>query len=323
MNTRKLGNSDLNLTTIGIGSFAMGGEGWKAAWGPQDAGEAVDAIRKGLECGINWIDTAAVYGFGSSEDLVGKAIAPLSEKPIIATKCGRVGNEERIWGELKKDQVKAECEASLKRLGIDIIDLYQIHWPDPEDDIEEAWTALTELKDEGKIRWPGVSNFTPEQMNRVADPHPVTSLQPPYSMFKRDIESEILPYCAEHNIGVVAYSPMQKGLLTGKMTRERVEAMPESDHRRRDPMFIEPQFTANEACVNALTQIASDLGITMAQLSIAWVLRDPTITSAIVGMRNPGQAAEPAAAGNILLTDDAVDAIESILSTRQDAVANL
>lgn len=318
MQTRKLGWTDLNLTTIGLGTWAMGGGGWKFSWGPQDDRESIAAIRCALEKGVNWIDTAAVYGLGHSEEIVGKAIKGLHDKPIIATKCERVWDKDgNISGSLKRESIRSEVEASLKRLNIDVIDLYQIHWPDPEEDLEEGWGTMAELVKEGKIRYAGVCNFNVEQLKRIQPIHPVASLQPPYSILRRDIEAEVLGYCAANNIGVVVYSPMQKGLLTGKFTRERARNLPEDDHRRNDPRFQEPELSANLELVEGLRAIAEKRGRTVAQLAIAWVLRRPEVTSAIVGARRPSQIEETVVAGDWVLSEEDIRAIDRLLIERQ------
>jgi len=230
METKRLGNTDLYLTEIGLGTWAIGGGGWRFSWGPQDDEQSIRTIHRAMELGVNWIDTAAVYGLGHSEEIVGKAIAGIRERPIIATKCERCwDNDGRIYGSLRRESIRAEAEASLRRLGTEVIDLYQVHWPQPEEDLEEGWAAVAELVREGKVRWAGVSNFSLVHLRRVQAIHPVASLQPPYSMLKRDVEAELLPYCAANGIGVVAYSPMQKGLLTGKVTAERVAQLPADD----------------------------------------------------------------------------------------------
>jgi len=273
-----------------------------------------------LELGINWIDTAAVYGLGHSEEIVGKAIRGLRKKPIIATKCERVWDKNgNISGRLKKGSIRSEVEASLKRLKIEVIDLYQIHWPEPDEDIEEAWTTLGDLIKEGKIRYGGVSNFNLQQLKRVQPIHPVASLQPPYSMLERGIEKKILPYCSANNIGVVTYSPMQKGLLTGKFTRERVQNLPEDDHRRRDPRFQEPELSADLELVEHLRSIAEKSNRTLAQLAIAWVLRRPEVTAAIVGARRPSQIEETAVAGDWVLSKEDIAAVHMLLEKRQKA----
>lgn len=315
METRKLGCTDLYLTTVGLGTWAIGGGGWKFSWGPQDDKESISTIRHSLELGINWIDTAAIYGFGHSEEIVGEALKGLSKNPIIATKCSRLWDDRgNIIGNLTKDSIRAECEASLKRLQIDVIDLFQIHWPIPDEDIEEGWKAVGDLIHEGKVRYAGVSNFNIEQLKRIQPIHPVASLQPPYSMLQRGIEDEILDYCSENNMGVIAYSPMQKGLLTGKMTPERVQNLPEDDHRRNDPLFQEPLLSANLKLVEDLNSIAKKSGRTVAQLAIAWVLSHPGITAAIVGARHLSQIEETVVAGDWKLSKDDISAIDIILS---------
>jgi aryl-alcohol dehydrogenase-like predicted oxidoreductase len=320
MRTRRLGNSELTLTTIGLGTWAQGGSGWKAAWGPQDDRDSVEAIKQALNAGINWIDTAAVYGLGHAEEVVGQALKqiPKSEWPIIATKCGRDWNEQgELWGNLKADRIRKEIDDSLRRLGVEVIDLYQIHWPQPDEDIEEAWGVMADLVRQGKIRYPGVSNFDVAQMERISSIHPVASLQPPYSMLRRDVETEILPYCGKNDIGVVAYSPMQKGLLTGKYTKERVESLPEDDHRTRDKDFHGKRFEVTARMVAGLGEIAGDHGKTTAQLALAWVLRRPEVTSAIAGARSGRQIKETAEAGDWELSGDIVDAVEELLQKRE------
>lgn len=314
MKTRKLGWTDFDLTTIGLGTWAMGGGGWQFGWGPQDDKQSQFAVRRALELGINWIDTAPVYGLGHAEEVVGKAITGLPEKPIIATKCGLVWDENgNITNSLKRESIRAECEASLRRLDVETIDLYQIHWPVPQEDIEEGWGTMAKLVTEGKIRYAGVSNFNLEQLGRIQPIHPVASLQPPYSMLRRDIEGELLRYCSENNIGVIAYSPMQKGLLTGKISRERMASLPEDDHRRRDPLFQEPALSANLELVEKLRSITERNEISLAQLAIAWTLRRPEVTSAIVGARNHSQIEETFMAGDWKLSSEDVAEIESLL----------
>lgn len=317
MRTRTLGNTDLQLTVIGFGSWAIGGGDWKFGWGPQDEREAIDAIHAAVDQGINWIDTAAVYGGGKSEQLVGQALRQLSpdRRPIVATKCGRVMRDpETIDKVLKRDSVIAECEASLERLGIDCIDLYQLHWPEPDEDIEEGWSALVELKRQGKVRHIGVSNHHVTQMQRLQAIHPIASLQPPYSLIRREVETEILAYCAQQQIGVVVYSPMYKGLLTGAFTPQRLAALPESDHRKRDPDFQPPQVDAHLALVEALRPIAERRGRSLAELAIAWVLRRPEVTAAIVGSRRPDQVAQTVAAADWQLDAEELQQIDEALA---------
>jgi aryl-alcohol dehydrogenase-like predicted oxidoreductase len=317
MQMRKLGYTDLKLTTVGLGTWAIGGP-WQFGWGPQDDDEANAAILASLEAGINWIDTAPVYGLGHSEELVGKALKQTKQKPIVATKCSLLWNDKREKVScLKAESIRRECHDSLERLGIDVIDLYQIHWPEPQEDIEEAWEEMAKLVQGGKIRYLGASNFNLEQIKRVQKIHPVASLQPPYSMLHREVEDELLGYCAQNDIGVVAYSPMQRGLLTGKFSPERLSNLPLDDHRRRSPDFHEPQFTATLQFVEKLRPIAERNGKTLAQLSISWVLRRPEVTSAIVGARKPEQILETAPASDWNLNEEDTEQIEQLLAERQ------
>jgi aryl-alcohol dehydrogenase-like predicted oxidoreductase len=313
MQTRKLGFTDLRLTKIGLGTWAIGGP-WQFGWGPQDDQVSTETIRRALELGINWLDTAPAYGLGHSEEVIGATLQELAEEPIIATKCGRVWHEGgRLYGNLKRDSIRAEVETSLRRLKVEAIDLYQIHWPRPDEDIEECWGAIADMVKEGKLRYAGVCNFSVEQLKRIQPIHPVASSQPPYSMLARGAEAEHLAYCAAHDIGVIPYSPMQKGLLTGKVTKEWVGDLEESDHRRRDPNFQEPKLSANLEIVDGLRAIADKRGVTVAQLAIAWVLRRPEVTAAIVGARRPTQIEETAPAGERDLSDEDLAAIEALL----------
>jgi aryl-alcohol dehydrogenase-like predicted oxidoreductase len=321
MQTRKLGYADLTLTTVGLGTWAMGGP-WQWGWGPQDDDEAVAAILAALEAGINWIDTAPAYGLGHSEELVGQALRQTKHKPLIATKCGLLWNDRREKVPcLKPDSIRRECQASLDRLGVDRIDLYQMHWPDPPEGIERAWEEMARLADAGKVRYLGVSNYNVEQMERVGRIHPIASLQPPYSMLHREVEKELLGYCGAHEIGVVAYSPMQRGLLTGKFSHERLAALAPDDHRRRMPEFQEPQFSATLELVEQLQKIAGGHGRPVAQLAIAWVLRRPEVTAAIVGARRPDQIGETAGAGDWNLGKNDIDEIETLLAEREKKLA--
>ena len=268
----------------------MGGAGWAFAWGPQDDDDSIAAIHAALDAGINWIDTAAVYGLGHSEEVVARAIAGRSHRPYVFTKCARIWNEERQIGKcLLKESVRRECEASLRRLHLDTIDLYQIHWPEPDEQVEEGWGEMARLKEEGKVRWIGVSNFNEAQLARARAIAPVTSLQPPYSMVSPEIEESLLPYAAQNNIGVLCYSPMKSGLLSGGMTRERVAALPEDDFRRRTPNFQEPLLSRNLELVELLRGIGERHGRSPGEVAIAWCLRNPAITAAIVGLRSPKQ----------------------------------
>ena len=292
MQKKRLGNSDLELTPIGVGAWAMGGGGWAFAWGPQDDGESIEAIHAALDRGVNWIDTAAVYGLGHSEEVVARALEGRPNKPYVFTKCARTWNERReIQKVLKRDSVRQECENSLRRLKVDVIDLYQMHWPEPDEDVEEGWETLVRLKEEGKVRWIGVSNFNVQQLERCRKIAPVTSLQPPYSAISPDAENSLLPYCLQHNIGVIVYSPMKSGLLTGKMTRERVANLPQDDFRRRVPAFQEPQLTRNLALAELMKTISTRHGRSAGEVAIAWTLRHPAVTAAIVGMRSAEQVA--------------------------------
>lgn len=315
MQTRKLGNSDLNITAIGFGAWAIGGGGWAFGWGAQDDADSVATIREAIDLGINWIDTAAVYGLGHSEEVVAKALEGVAKRPYVFTKCARVWDENRQIGKrLKAASIRAECEASLKRLKIDVIDLYQIHWPEPPEDIDEGWQTMVKLKEEGKIRWAGVSNFSAEQMSQVSKFGPITSLQPPYSMVRPEVEASILPHCRANNIGVIAYSPMASGLLTGAMTRERIAAMPDDDWRKeKNRHYQEPLLTRNLNLVELLRGIGAKHGRTPGETAIAWVLRHPAVTGDIVGARKPGQLKELAGAADWRLTADEVNAIDTFL----------
>jgi len=292
MKTRKLGNSDLNITPIGLGAWAMGGADWQFAWGHQDDADSIAAIHRALELGINWIDTAAVYGLGHSEEIVAKALEQWpGPRPYIFTKCARIWNEKREIGtSLKAASIRNECENSLRRLRIDTIDLYQVHWPaaDPAE-TDEGWTELANLQKQGKARWIGVSNFNLGQLRRAWAIAPITSLQPPYSLIRRDIEAETLPYCQQTGIGVIVYSPMGSGLLTGAMTRERAAALPAEDWRTRSAEFKEPKLSQNLAVADRLRSASKRHGCSPGEVAIAWTLRHPAVTAAIVGARNAKQ----------------------------------
>jgi aryl-alcohol dehydrogenase-like predicted oxidoreductase len=317
MQTRRLGNSDMHITPIGFGAWAIGGSGWAFAWGSQDDAESVAAIREAIDLGINWIDTAAVYGLGHSEEVVARALDGVAKRPFVFTKCERVWDENRQIGKsLKAASIRRECEASLRRLKIDVIDLYQIHWPEPDEDIEEGWQTLVKLQGEGKVRWIGVSNFDAAQMTRVATFGPITSLQPPYSMIRPEIEQSILPHCLANNIGVIAYSPMASGLLTGAMTRERVASLPADDWRKeKNRHYQEPLLSRNLALVDLLRAVGNRHGKSPGEVAIAWVLRHPAVTGAIVGARRPGQLKELVGAADWRLTPAEVDEIDGYLRT--------
>jgi aryl-alcohol dehydrogenase-like predicted oxidoreductase len=322
MTLRTLGQSDLQITPIGIGAWAIGGGKWEFAWGPQDDLASVAAIRAGLDRGINWIDTAAVYGLGHSETIVGRAVKGLNTRPYIFTKCSLVWDQSgKISHNLRVSSIRREAEASLKRLNVDTIDLYQVHWPAwagrPESaspgSIEEAIIALAELKAEGKIRHIGVSNFNAQQMQRALRVAPIDSLQPPYSLLARDIEDSILPFALDHHIGVIVYSPMASGLLSGAMTRERIAALPEDDWRKKSPNFQEPLLSGNLRLVETLREIGKRRNATPGEVAIAWTLQNPAVTGAIVGIRSAEQVNGIAGAADVHLSSDEVLEIEQRL----------
>lgn len=310
MKTKRLGNSDLSITPIGFGAWAIGGSGWEFGWGDQDDKASIAAIHRALELGVNWIDTAAVYGMGHSEEVVASALKTWpGPRPYVFTKCGlRWDKQEYVDNNLLAKSIRRECEDSLRRLDVDRIDLYQIHWP--TSDLEEGWTEMARLQEEGKVRWIGVSNFDATQLRRAEKIAPVTSLQPPYSLIRREIESEILPYCYSHGVGVIVYSPMASGLLTGAMTRERAVKLPDSDWRSRDPEFREPKLSQNLALVERLRDIGEKYHRPPGQVAVAWVLRNPAVTAAIVGARNAEQVERNVGAAELQLTDQEVAEIE-------------
>ncbi len=314
MKKRKLGWTDLELSVVGLGCWSFGGGEWKFGWGPQDDELSIQTVYKALDSGINWIDTAPVYGLGHSEKVVGKALKGMKEKPIIATKCSRRWTEDgEIYGSLKSDSIRWEVEQSLQRLGVEVIDLYQVHNSDPDEDIEEGWETIQELIKEGKIRYAGVSNFNVEQMERCQNIHRIASDQPLYNMLQNGIEKDIIPYAGQKNMGLVVYSPLCKGMLTGKVTREWIESLPDGDHRKvADPVFTSPHLDKILSFVDRLQKISDELNITTAQLAVAWTLRKEEVTSAIVGARKPAQAEQNAGAGKVELTDDVIEKIQSL-----------
>ncbi len=321
MRTRQLGNTDLDLTVVGLGTWAMGGS-WQYGWGPQDEGEAIAAILKAIDLGINWIDTAPIYGCARSEELLGIALKKTKIRPIIATKCSLLWNEKKEKVNcLKAESIRKECEDSLKRLGVEVIDLYQMHWPEPQKDIEEGWGEMARLQKQGKVRYIGVCNYNMAQLDRIRKIAPVASLQPPYNMNNRGIEKELLGYCAKNNIGVVAYSPMQRGLLTGKFSKKYLATLAPDDHRLKSGDFQEPEFSATLTLVDKLRPIAERNKRTLAQLAIAWGLRRPEVTSAIVGARKPSQIAETAPAADWILTKNDIAEIEKLLAERENKLA--
>jgi aryl-alcohol dehydrogenase-like predicted oxidoreductase len=310
MNTKQLGKSDLYITPIGFGAWAIGGSGWEFGWGEQDDKASIAAIHRALELGVNWIDTAAVYGMGHSEEVVAAALKSWSgPRPYVFTKCGLLWDDKGyVNRNLKADSIRRECENSLRRLKVDRIDLYQIHWPTEQ--LEEGWGEMARLQKEGKVRWIGVSNFDAGQMRRAAKIATITSVQPPYSLVRREVEADVLPYAYLHNIGVIVYSPMQSGLLTGAMTRERIAKLPDSDWRSRDPEFREPKLSKNLRLVDRLRGIAEKYGRPVGQVAVAWVLRKPAVTAAIVGARSPQQVEQNVGAAELYLTDDDIAKIE-------------
>jgi aryl-alcohol dehydrogenase-like predicted oxidoreductase len=315
MQTRKLGNSDLHITPVGYGAWAIGGSGWEFAWGSQNDNDSIAAIHRSLELGVNWIDTAAVYGLGHSEEVVARALKSWSgPRPYVFTKCGlRWDSKGTVRKVLTADSIQHEVEDSLRRLSLDVIDLYQIHWPpDPDSaELEEGWSMMAQLQRQGKVRWIGVSNFSVQQLRRAQTMAPITSLQPPYSLVHREIEDRVLPYCLREGIGVIVYSPMASGLLTGAMTRERAAKLPKDDWRKNHPDFTEPNLSRNLALVERLQEIARRHNRSAGEVAIAWTLHHPAVTGAIVGARNARQAEGVMRAGDLRLTDEEVNGIEA------------
>jgi aryl-alcohol dehydrogenase-like predicted oxidoreductase len=310
MKTKRLGNSDLSITPVGFGAWAIGGSGWEFGWGDQDDKASIAAIHRALELGVNWIDTAAVYGMGHSEEVVASALSTWhGPRPYVFTKCGlRWDDKGYVHRSLKAESIRRECEDSLRRLNVDVIDLYQIHWP--TEDLEEGWTAMTQLQKEGKVRWIGVSNFNVEEMHQAQAIALITSLQPPYSLVRREVEQDVLPYCRSEGLGVIVYSPMASGLLTGAMTRPRVANLPASDWRSRDVEFHEPRLSKNLALVERLREVGQRHGRPPGQVAIAWVLQNPAITGAIVGARSAEQVERNVGAAELNLTDQEIAEIE-------------
>ena len=311
MKTSELGSTGMLLTPVGFGAWALGGGGFEWSWGAQDDEESIVAIHRAIDLGVNWIDTAAQYGFGHSEAVVGRAIAGLTERPYIFTKGGQPeGPGGATLHDLTRDGLRSELEGSLARLGLDAVDLYQIHWPIPDEQIEEGWAALMELRDDGLVHHIGVSNFSVEQLRRSQEIAPVETLQPPYSLISREAEEEILPFAEREGIGVIVYSPMGSGMLTGAMSRERIEGFPEDDWRRRAPPFREPELSENLALADRLRAVGERHGATAGAVAVAWTLRNPAVDAAIVGFRGPDQVDPIVAAGKLELTDEDVAEIE-------------
>ena len=313
MNINQLGTSDMWLTPLGIGTWAIGGGNWSHAWGPQDDQASIAAIHCALDLGMNWIDTAAVYGLGHSEEIVGRAVKGFHKKPFLFTKCGLVLDEK---GEVTRStkHIRNECEQSLRRLQVEAIDLYQIHWPADGEDMLEAWETMAALKKEGKARYIGLSNFSAQQMEPLHEVERITSLQPPYSMINRSAEAEILPFCKSHAIGVINYSPQHSGLLTGSMTKERVAALPENDFRRKAKNYQEPHLTRNLGIAEFLKGIGARHGVTAGVVAIAWTLANPAVTAAIVGVRSAEQAEGVWPAAKLKLTHNELKEIEDYLT---------
>jgi|SRR5450755_331164 aryl-alcohol dehydrogenase-like predicted oxidoreductase len=312
LKTAQLGTTGMEITRVGFGAWAIGGGGWEFGWGPQQDDESIAAIHHAAELGINWIDTAAAYGFGHSEEVVGRALTGLDDRPYIFTKCSLLDDgTRRVRHSLSRDSILREAEASLRRLGIDAIDLYQIHWPNPEQDIEEGWSALAELKEQGLVRHIGVSNFDVGQLRRIQSIAPVESLQPPYSLVERGAQNEILPFAERGDIGVIVYSPMGSGLLTGAMTRERVQAMPADDWRKEDPRFREPQLSRHLALAARLQEVADRHAVAPGAVAVAWTLHNPAVDGAITGFRNPAQVDPIVAAAGLELTAEDIRDIET------------
>jgi aryl-alcohol dehydrogenase-like predicted oxidoreductase len=311
MQTRQLGTTELSVTPLGFGSWAVGGGGWQFGWGSQDDGESIAAINHALDLGINWIDTAAVYGLGHSEEIVAKALKGRTERPYIFTKCSMVWDARgSISHSLKRASIRREVEDSLRRLQVEVIDLYQLHWPNPDIDIEEGWNTLSELKREGKVRYIGASNFGVKQLQRAMKIDRVDSLQPPYSLIHPEVEDEVLPFCEENGIGVIVYSPMMSGLLSGRMTQERISNFPEDDWRKHNPEFREPRLYRNLWLAELLKNIGRHHGLSAGEIAIAWTLRLSAVTGAIVGGRSPEQVDGIVGAADFRLSEDEIDGID-------------
>jgi aryl-alcohol dehydrogenase-like predicted oxidoreductase len=311
LRTTQLGQTGLEITRVGLGAWAIGGGGWEFGWGPQDDDESIAAIQHALERGINWIDTAGAYGFGRSERIVGRALEGIGSRPYVFTKASLLeGPDRRVLHSLKRDSILCEATASLQRLGVDAIDLYQIHWPIPAADIEEGWAALAELKEQGIVRHIGVSNFDVGQLRRIQQIAPVETLQPQYSLIEREIERELLPFAQREHIGVIVYSPMGSGMLTGSMTRERISQLAQDDWRKHDRRFRDPELGQNLELVERLSAVADRLDTTPGAVAVAWTLRNPSVDGAIVGFRRPDQVDQIVIAANLELTDEDLNEIE-------------
>ena len=311
LKTTQLGQTGLEITRVGFGAWAIGGGGWEFGWGPQQDERSIAAIHRALELGVNWIDTAAAYGFGHSEQVVGRALQGVADRPLLFTKASLLeGPDRRVVHSLKRDSILREAHASLERLGVDAIDLYQIHWPIPDEDIEEGWAAFAELREQGLVRHIGVSNFDVEQLRRIGQIAPVETLQPQYSLIERGIEREILPFAEQQGIGVIAYSPMGSGLLTGAMTRERIAGLPDDDWRKQDERFREPELTRNLDLVERISVVADQHDTVPGAVAIAWTLHNRAVDGAIVGFRSPEQVDPLIGAANLPLSAEDINAIE-------------
>jgi aryl-alcohol dehydrogenase-like predicted oxidoreductase len=322
--TRPLGSSGFQITTVGFGSWAIGGGGWAFGWGPQDDAESIETMRHALDLGINWIDTAAVYGLGHSEEVVGKLLRelPPSQRPLVFTKCGLTWDPDNPMQVAKRilrpDTIRRECEASLRRLGVERIDLYQFHWPDETGTpVEDSWGAMVKLIEEGKIRAAGVSNFTVELLERCEAIRHVDSLQPQFSLVSRQAADKLLPWCKNHNTGVICYSPMQSGILTDGFTSERVAKMAGDDWRRRGPEFQEPALSRNLALRDALRPIAARYGASVSSIAVAWTLTWPGLSGAIVGARTPAQVDGWIQAATLQLTQEDLAEIAAAIAKTQ------
>jgi aryl-alcohol dehydrogenase-like predicted oxidoreductase len=311
MKTATLGRTGLEITRVGFGAWAIGGGGWDWGWGSQDDDDSVAAIHRALELGVNWIDTAAQYGFGHSEEVVARALEGVEPRPLVFTKGGQPEGPNRSTVQtLKRDSLRREVEGSLQRLRVEALDLYQIHWPIPDEEIEEGWSTFAELKEEGLVRHIGVSNFSVAQLERAEAIAPVETLQPPYSLLDRDVEDDVLPWCREHDVGVIVYSPMASGMLTGKMTRERIESLPDDDWRSKSDTFREPQLSRNLELVERLKRVGERHGVEPGAVAVAWTLHNPAVTGAITGFRRPDQVEPIVAAADLELTDEDVAELE-------------
>ena len=304
MGTVALGATGMEISRVGYGAWAIGGAGWWHAWGDQDDEQSIEAIRRAVELGINWVDTAPIYGLGHSEEVVGRALQGLDDRPYVFTKASLYEKDGAVAHSLKRDSIRREVEASLSRLQLDAIDVYQVHWPDPDEDLEEGWTTFAELKAEGLVRHIGVSNFDVAQLRRAQAIAPVETLQPPYSLIERTVEDEILPFAEREGIGVVCYSPMASGLLSGAMTTERIAALPDNDWRKHDRRFNEPELSRNLQIVGRLQTVADRHGTTPGAIAVAWTLHHPAVHGSIVGFRRPDQVEPLLAAGTVELTED-------------------